>query len=460
MRRDYDLVVIGGGAGGLVAAREARRHKASVVIVQDGPMGGDCTHTGCVPSKALLAAAARGESFSDAMAAVQRAVAHIAATEDAAALHVQGIDVIAGYARFRSPTTIDIDGTTITSKRFVVATGATAMVPPIPGLRELPPLTNETLFSLTTAPESLAVLGGGPIGCEMAQAFARLGTKVTIIEALDRLLPREEPEASAVIADALRHDGVAVRVGSKVVTVERGLDGQAHLHFDGAEPVVAEQILAAIGRVPSGRGFGLEEIGVEIDQRGAIVVDHTMATRVEGIWAVGDVTGGLQFTHVAGRMGWIAASNALSRVAKVRKFRFDDRVIPWATFTTPEVGHVGLTEAQAVESHPRAMVAHLPFTHLDRAIATGNTNGFVKLIAAPRRGIPHIAAGKLLGATAVAPTGGELVHEAALAMQTNMFLVRLAQTTHAYPTWSMAIQQAALQFLGTSAGPQARPATS
>lgn len=185
-----------------------------------------------------------------------------------------------------------------------------------------------------------------------------------------------------------------------------------------------------------------------------------MATRVEGIWAVGDVTGRLQFTHVAGRMGWIAASNAPSRVAKVREFRFDDRVIPWATFTTPEVGHVGLTEAQAVESHPRAMVAHLPFTHLDRAIATGNTNGFVKLIAAPRRGVPHIAAGKLLGATAVAPTGGELVHEVAIAMQTNMFLVRLAQTTHAYPTWSMAIQQAALQFLGTSAGPQARPATS
>ena len=241
VRRDYDLVVIGGGAGGLVAAREARRHKASVVIVQDGPMGGDCTHTGCVPSKALLAAAARGESFREAMAAVHRAVAHIAATEDAAALHVQGIDVIAGYARFQTPSTIDVDGTTITSKRFVVATGATAMVPPIPGLRELPPLTNETLFSLTTAPTSLAVLGGGPIGCEMAQAFARLGTKVTIIEALDRLLPREEPEASAVIADALRHDGVAVRVGSKVVTVERGLDGQTHLHFDGAEPVVAEQ---------------------------------------------------------------------------------------------------------------------------------------------------------------------------------------------------------------------------
>ena len=458
--RDYDLIVIGGGAGGLVAARESKRRKARVAIIQSGPMGGDCTHTGCVPSKALLSAAARGLPFGAAMTAVHAAVDHIAATEDAAALQRDDIDVIAGYARFRSPGTVDVDGTTFRAKRFIVAAGATPLVPPVSGLRELRPLTNETLFQLTELPASLAVLGGGPIGCEMAQAFARLGSHVTIIEALPRLLPREEPEASAAIAAALAADGVTVRCGSEVIAVERESTGTIVLRFEGSpaasEPVAADQVLAAVGRVPSGRGFGLEEIGVNIDQRGAIVVDDSMATNVPGIWAVGDVTGGLQFTHAAGRMGWVAASNALSRVAKAHTFRFDTRVVPWATFTSPEVGHVGLTEAQAAAEHPNAKVAFLPFTHLDRAIVTGNTNGFVKLIAVARRGLPHIAAGRLLGATVVAPTGGELIHEAALAMQTNMFLGRLAQTTHAYPTWSMAIQQAALQFFDNSGDLTAR----
>ena len=216
-------------------------------------------------------------------------------------------------------------------------------------------------------------------------------------------------------------------------------------------------MLVAIGRTPSGRGFGLEEVGVEVDARGAVVVDTTMATRVAGIWAAGDVTGGLQFTHAAGRMGWVAASNALSTLAKVRSFRFDPTNVPWATFTTPEVGRVGLTEAEAAAAHPRGRVAYLPLEHVDRAIATGAERGFVKLIAAPKQVVGHVGGGRLVGATIVAPTGGELIHEAALAMRTNMFVGRLAQTTHAYPTWSMAVQQAALQFFGPSAGLVARP---
>ncbi len=455
--KNYDMVVIGGGAGGLVAAREARRRGARVVIVQDGPLGGDCTFTGCVPSKALLAAAARGTSFDDAMRAVHSAVDHIAATEDATALAREGVDVIPGFARFQSPTSIDVDGRTVRSKRFIVATGARPLIPPIPGLRESDPLTNETLFQLTECPESLAILGGGPIGCEMAQAFTRLGSRVTLIEAADRLLPREEPEASAVIADVLGREGVTVRVGSKATLVEHGASDGICIHTETGGTVTATHLLAAIGRAPSGRGFGLEEIGVTIDQRGAISVDDTMATDVDGIWAVGDVTGGLQFTHVAGRMGWIAATNALSKLARIRKFRLDTSSTPWATFTTPEVAHVGLTEAEAAEQHPGARVAHLPLTRVDRAIAVGATDGFVTLIAAPRFGTRHLAGGRLVGATVVAPTGGELIHEAALAMQTNMFVGRLAQTTHAYPTWSMAIQQTALQFFGESAGLSARP---
>ena len=454
---DYDLVVVGGGAGGLVAAREARRRGARVVIVQDGPMGGDCTFTGCVPSKALLAAAAAGVGFDEAMVRVHAAVARIAATEDAAALSHDGIVVIAGYARFMGPTQVDVDGRTVRARRWIVATGARPLVPPIPGLRELPPLTNETLFALERRPVSLAVLGGGPIGCEMAQAFARLGSTVTLFEALERILPREEPEASADVVAALEADGVTVRAGARVTKVERIGDGSVRLHTETGDPVDAEQVLAAIGRVPSGRGFGLEEIGVDVTDNGAITVDDSMATNVKGIWAVGDVTGRLQFTHAAARMGWIAASNALGTLARVHSVRFDARAIPWATFTSPEVGHVGLTEAEAARRHPGAKVAFLPLSHVDRAVAVGAERGFVKLIAAPRRGVGHLGGGRLVGATVVAPTGGELIHEAALAMQTNMFVGRLAQTTHAYPTWSMGIQQAALQFFGPSAGLRARP---
>ncbi len=229
------------------------------------------------------------------------------------------------------------------------------------------------------------------------------------------------------------------------------------MHLDDGTSVAAGELLVAIGRSPAGRGFGLEEIGVDVDERGAVVVDETMATSVSGIWAVGDVTGGLQFTHAAGRMGWVAASNALSKLAKIRKFRFDPTNVPWATFTSPEVGRVGLTETEAAEQHPTARVALLPLEHVDRAVAVGAEQGFVKLIAAPKRVIGHLGGGRLVGATVVAPTGGDLVHEAALAMQTNMFVGRLAQTTHAYPTWAMAMQQAALQFFGPSAGLRARP---
>ena len=428
-----------------------------MVIVQDGPVGGDCTFTGCVPSKALLAAAGAGAGFNEAMARVHRAVERIAATEDAAALATEGIDVADGFARFTSPSTIDVDGRTIRSRRFVVATGARPTVPPIPGLHDSAPLTSETLFDLDRRPESMIVLGGGPMGCEMSQAFARLGTRVTLLEGLDRLLPREEREASTVIAEALTADGVDVRVGVRVDRVERVDGSTVFVHVDDATPIAATELLVAVGRTPSGRGFGLEELGIEVDQHGAVVVDDTLATSVEGIWAIGDVTGGLQFTHVAGRMGWIAASNALSKLAKVRAFRFDATNVPWATFTTPEVGRVGLTESEAAAEHPRARVAHLPLGHVDRAVATGAERGFVKLIAAPKRGIGHLGGGRLVGATIVAPTGGDLVHEAALAMQTNMFVGRLAQTTHAYPTWSMAVQQAALQFFGPSAGLRARP---
>ena len=280
---DYDMIVLGGGAGGLVAAREARRRGAKVVIVQNGPVGGDCTFTGCVPSKTILAAAARGASFEQAMTSVRNAVNHIAATEDAAALARDGIDVVDGFGRFRDRTTLEVDGRVLRSSRFVVATGGRPLIPPIPGLREAKPLTNESLLQLSSLPASLTILGAGPIGCEMAQAFQRLGSQVTLVEAFDRILPREEPEASAAIAQALRAEGITVVTGAKVTRVERLTSGRVELFSGTADPVIADDLLVAVGRVPSGRGFGLEEVGVEVDQRGAVIVDDTMATRVGGI---------------------------------------------------------------------------------------------------------------------------------------------------------------------------------
>ncbi|CAN5164815.1 FAD-dependent oxidoreductase [soil metagenome] len=452
---DPDLLVIGGGAGGMSAAQAAARRGASVLIVQDGPIGGDCTFTGCVPSKALLSAAASGTGFDEAMARVRHAVETISETEDDDAMAAQAITVRHGRARFTAPGVVDVDGTTIRASRTIVATGSGPLIPPIEGLDTIDVLTNETLFDLDRQPRSMAVLGGGPIGVEMAQAFARLGTGITLIEAEDRVLPREEREASTLVAGALEVDGVDLRVGARLEKVEPVGDG-ALLHLATGAPVDVERVLVAIGRRPTGCGFGLEEIGVTLDDRGFVVTDETMRTAVAGIWAVGDVTGRLQFTHAAARMGLIAADNALSRFARVRPKRFDAAAVPWVTFTDPEVAHVGMTEGEAADRGGR--VATVPFDAFDRAIASGRTDGYASLIAGPRRVLGNAGGGRLLGATIVGPSAGELVNEVALGIQTGMFAGRLAQTVHAYPTWSMALQIAAAQLFFEVDGRGHRPA--
>ena len=456
MSREFDLVVIGGGAAGITAAREGARRGVRTALVQDGPVGGDCTFTGCVPSKTLLAAAARGESFADAMAAVRMAVARIAATEDDLALKRDGVSVIHGHATVRSAREVDVDGARLRCHRMIVATGAGPAVPPIEGLHDIDHLTNETVFSLGSLPSRLAVLGGGAIGCEMAQAFARLGSTVTVMEAEERLLPREEPEASDVVAAALAAAGVAIGTGATLERVE-ALDnrGGARLRLGSGTVIEVDRVLIAVGRRPATDGLGLPEIGVALDGRGHVRTDATLASSVKGIWAIGDVTGRMPFTHAAARMGFVAARNALAPRGR-RRHRFDPTAIPWVTFTAPEVGRVGITEADASTRGGR--VAYLPLHAIDRAIISGETRGFVKLIAGPRRLLRNAGGGRLLGATVVAPTGGELIHEAALAMRTRMFTGRLAQTTHAYPTWSTAIQQAAAQFFFELDGRTARPA--
>ncbi|MGH9064879.1 MAG: dihydrolipoyl dehydrogenase family protein [Acidimicrobiales bacterium] len=464
---DYDLLVIGGGAGGLGAARAAARRRARVALVHHGPIGGECTFTGCVPSKALIEAAARGATFHEAMAAAHRAIEAIAATETREALAREGIEAVPGWARFLSPSTVDVDGRALHARRVVVATGAGPALPPVPGLGGIRCLTNETVFALEALPASLVVLGGGPVGAELAQAFARLGARVTVVEALDRLLPREEPEASAVVAQAFSSEGIDVRLGSPVAGVDpltgvdplAGLDPlagagpAARLHLGDGTSVDAGSVLVATGRSPRTDGLGLEEAGVELDQRGFIVTDDHMATTARGIWAVGDVAGRLQLTHAADEMGRVAVANAFAPLP-YRRFRADR--VPWVTFTSPEVARVGLTEAEAAGLGAR--VAEVPMAEVDRAVAAGDTRGFCKLVVGPRKLLGNLAGGRVLGATVVAARGGEVVHEAALAMRAHLFPAQLALTTHAYPTWSMAIQQAASQcFIGVG-GRRARPA--
>jgi pyruvate/2-oxoglutarate dehydrogenase complex dihydrolipoamide dehydrogenase (E3) component len=453
MADTYDLVVIGGGAAGLGAARAAARARARVLIVTDGPPGGDCTFTGCVPSKTLIEAAARGVPFPVAAQRVRDAVATIAATETSETLRGEGIDVVLGRARFLRPGKVEVDGQPVTGRRFVIATGDAPLVPPIPGPAEVAYLTNETVFDLTDLPASLAVLGGGAIGCELAQAFARLGARVTVIEALDRLLAKEEPEASAVIADVFAREGIDVRVRARVDKAATGPDGDVRLSLGDGSTVDAQRLLVAVGRTPVTDGLDLPAAGVAVDERGYVTTDEHLATSAAGVYAAGDVTGRMPFTHAAFAMGRLAAGNALTRR---RQRRYDPAATPWVTFTDPEVARVGLTEVDAAKRGGR--VAYLPMTEMDRAIAAGRTDGFIKLLAGPRPLLRDVGGGRILGATIVAARAGEMIHEPVLAMATGMFTGRLAAATHAYPTWSYGVQLAAAQFFMPVAGRHARPA--
>lgn len=453
---EYDLVVIGGGAAGLSAARTAVGGGARALLVSEGPLGGDCTWVGCVPSKTLIAAAARSASFEEAMAAVHRAVAEIALTEDEGVLRREGVDVLRGRAAFTAPGHLEVDGRGITGRRFVIATGTEPFVPLVEGLDDVEVLTNENVFDLDDRPGTLAVLGGGAVGCELAQAFRRLGSRVVVLEMLDRLVAKEEPEASEVVAQAFAEEGIELRLGRKVVKAQAlSARGSARLHLEDGEALDADRVLVAVGRSPVTAGLGLEAAGVATGQSGYVETDDRLATTAPGVYAAGDITGKLPFTHAADEMGRIAAWNALGRVAW-RRFRAG--AVPWVTFTDPEVARVGMTEAEAAEAVPGARVAYLPMSELDRAVVTGQSLGFVKLVAGPRPVLGSLGGGRLLGATAVAARGGEMIHEVALAIRTRMFTGRLAQTVHAYPTWSLAVRQAAAQFFVESGGRVARPA--
>jgi len=385
------------------------------------------------------------------MRRVHEVIERIAVTESAQVLRGEGIDVIEGRARFVGARSIEVSGRRIDASRFVVATGSSPFVPPIAGLPEVAYLTNETVWRLHNQPASMTIIGGGAVGCELAQAFARFGVRVAIVEAADRLLAKEEPQASAVVADVFKRDGIEVRLAAKAVRAAQH-EGGTRVELDDGAILDAEQLLIAVGRIPSTAALDAGAAGIRLDGKGYVVTDARLRTSANGVYAVGDVTGKMPFTHAADEMGRIAAINAL----RAPLLRFHPEDTPWVTFTTPEVARVGMTEEQAAAHGGK--VAFLPMTEVDRAITASATDGFVKLIAGPRMLSRNAGGGRLLGATIVAPRAGEMIHEIALAMRARAFTGRLAQTVHAYPTWSTAVRSAAALFFVDVNGRRATPA--
>lgn len=467
---DYDLVVIGAGATGLGAARKGRSLGARVALVESERPGGDCTFYGCVPSKALIETAKRvhaartGASYGftvssvdvDFAAVMQRVhdtIEEISEDESPALLASQGIDLIVGHAAFVDPHTLDVDGRAVTGRSFVIASGAGPFVPPIDGLAAVPYLTNRTIFGLTSLPAHLLVLGGGPIGVEQAQVFRRLGARVTVLQQQDRLLVNDDPEASAVIAAVLQAEGVDLRMSSEVVRVSDG----PTVHLGDGTTVSGSHLLVAVGRRPNTASLGLDIPGVEVGKVGQVVVDEHLRTTAPHIYAAGDCSSPLQFTHLGDEHGRLAAANAVSR----KRRKSSVRVVPWTTFTEPEVAHVGLTEAAAYAKYgARAMVAHQPLSVVDRARCAGQTDGFIKLVVLPRGPGPlaNPVLAQVIGGTVVAPGAGDILGEVVLAMQTKAFAGRLAQTIHAYPTWGLGVRQTAALLDAPYLGAELRPA--
>ncbi len=455
-RFDRNLVVIGAGSAGLVSAYIAAQVKASVTLVEAKDMGGDCLNTGCVPSKALIKSAkvaatmARADRYGLApvvpqvpfKAVIARVMDTIRAIEphDSVERYTGlGVDVVKGHARVVDPWTLEIarhDGTTqrLTTRSIVIATGAEPVVPPIPGMATSGYLTSETMWEafaqMDAAPGRVAILGGGPIGCELSQALARLGSKVTQVEMADRLLSREDEEVSALARAVLEDDGVIVHTGHKAVRVE---DGVLIAEDGGAEVRIAfDTLIVAVGRKARLSGFGLEELGVDTGQ--TVNTDEFLATKFPNIFAAGDVAGPYQFTHTASHQAWYASVNAL--FGQLKKFKADYRVIPAVTFMDPEFARVGLNEREAAEQGIAVEVTRYDLDDLDRAIAESETRGFVKVLTRPGKD-------KVLGATIVGAHAGELLAEYVLAMKHGIGLNKILGTIHSYPTMAEANKFAA-----------------
>ncbi|MGH3570245.1 MAG: dihydrolipoyl dehydrogenase family protein [Pseudonocardiaceae bacterium] len=454
----WDLLVIGGGTAGLVGARTAASLGASVLMVERDCTGGDCLWTGCVPSKALLAAAAaaadaRGAgrlgvhvdgvrvAFDEVMAHVHAAIATIEPVDSPETLRAAGVHVVHGTARFTGPATAQVDGAAVRFRQALVATGSDPAVPPIPGLAEAAPLTSDTVWNLTELPDRLVVLGGGTIGCELGQAFTRLGSRVTIVEAADRLLAGEDPDAARLVTGALTTDGTTVFTGAPVTAVE-GTAGGWNVVLNSGRREPADVVLVALGRRPDSRDLDLAAARVDVDERGFVVVDTNLRTSNPRIWAAGDITGHPQFTHVAGVHGSTAAVNAILGLRRPA-----DLIIPRVTYTAPEVAAVG-----APADTPGVTVRTLPHDEVDRAVVEARTAGFTRLVLDRRR--------RIIGATVVGPRAGETLAELTLAVRGGLKAQHLAASMHPYPTWGDGPWNAAIaEVRARLAAPPARRTT-
>ncbi len=459
----YDLVVLGGGTAGLVAAAIGAGVGAKVALVESRLLGGDCLNWGCVPSKALLAVARTAASarradrhhvtvpevsvdFAAAMRRMRRLRAGIAAHDSAERFRGMGVDVFLGEGRFVDGERLEVAGATLRFRRAVIATGARPSEPPIEGLAEAGYRTNETLLELESLPRRLAVIGGGAIGCELAQAFARFGAEVTVLEARDRILPRDDPDAAGVVAGALRADGVDLRTGWAVERAETGPGGARRL-VGGADSGIVEvdEIVVAVGRTPNVTGLGLAAAGVEYDQAEGVRVDDRLRTANRRIYAAGDVIPGPRFTHVSDAQARIAVRNALFPWRR----KASGLVIPWCTYTDPELAQVGHTPASAAEAGIEIDTFTRSFDEVDRAVLEGETEGFARV---------HLRKGsdEIVGATIVGAGAGETISEVTLAIERGIGLGALSEVVHPYPTRAGALRSLADEYGRTRLTPLAK----
>ncbi|MBR9870346.1 MAG: FAD-dependent oxidoreductase [Gammaproteobacteria bacterium] len=455
---DYNLLVIGGGAAGLVSAYIGAAVKAKVALIEKDKMGGDCLNTGCVPSKALIRSAKAADtlrhanryglesvpvqaSFKHIMNRVKDVIAQVEPHDSPERYQQLGVDCIAGEASFVSPWELEVrhnDGRTerLTARSIIVATGGKPALPPIPGLDAMAPLTSDNLWDLQEQPERLLVLGGGPIGSELAHAFARLGSKVVQVERGDRLLAREDEDVSAVLKAQFEADGIDVRLEHSAAEfcLENG-EKVAYCEHNGERVRIPfDQVLVALGRAANTNGLNLERIGVETLPNGTVPVEDDMSLRFPNVFACGDVAGPYQFTHAAAHQAWYAAVNGLFGAFK--RFRVDYRVMPWVTFTSPEVARVGLSEAEAKTQGVPYEITRYGLDDLDRAIAESEAKGFIKVLTVPGKD-------KILGAVVVGSHGAEILAEFTLAMKHGLGLNKILGTIHPYPTWNESAKYAA-----------------
>jgi pyruvate/2-oxoglutarate dehydrogenase complex dihydrolipoamide dehydrogenase (E3) component len=446
----YNLVVIGAGTAGLIAASGAAGLGARVALVERELMGGDCLNVGCVPSKALIRAARAAADVREAetlgvkapadvavdfgavMERMRRLRARISHADAAARYRGLGVDVYLGTGRFAGPDTVEVAGKTLRFSKAVIATGARAAAPPIPGLKDAGYLTNETVFTLTELPRRLAVIGAGPIGCELSQAFARFGARVSLIEGQAQILTREDRDAAERVERALVRDGVTLLLGAEVRRVERR-DGEKVLHLvRGGQPeeVAVDEILVGVGRAPNVGGLGLEAAGVACDERSGVRVDDRLRTTNRRIYAAGDVCSPLKFTHNSDFQARLVIQNALF----LGRARASALTVPWCTYTDPEIAHVGLYEREARERGIRIRTFVQELEEVDRAVLDGETAGFVKV---------HVreGTGTIVGATIVAAHAGEMLPELTLALVHGIGLGKIARTIHTYPTQAEAIRK-------------------